>query len=338
MKRLLFRLAALGLGLLFTVGVVEIGGRFVRRGPTQAPRSVAVREAHRGPGHLPHHRTSPAPDAGARRFRILVLGDSFSWGAGVFPQDAYPQRLENLLERMAGGALDVELDTYTRPGWNTVQEVRALGLQPPETPPDLVLLGYCLNDTERARREGNDDIALPLLRRTPEGPAGTLYELSFIYRRIWDRLETRRQRRAFDRYYHELYEREGWQAAQASLDTLRALASGWQAPVVAVIFPIFDQQLDGRYVYADLHRRIGAAMRERGFSSLDLLSAYEGVDAQRLAVEPFTDPHPNELAHRIASQTLAQYLLDEGLVPIDPSAVHPKDIDLTVSSERDAPQ
>jgi hypothetical protein len=46
------------------------------------------------------------------------------------------------------------------------------------------------------------------------------------------------------------------------------------------------------------------------------LPAYAGIDAVRLAVEPFSDPHPNELAHRIASQYLVDYLVREGLTPI----------------------
>lgn len=321
-----------------TVVLVEIAGRILDRGPAEAPRSVAVRESHRGPGHLPHHRPLPVPEEDARTFRILVLGDSFSWGAGVFPQDAYPRRLEVLLERLAGGALDVELLPYTRPGWNTSQEVRALELKPPAEAPDLILLGYCLNDAELPRRQGNDDIEGPLLRRSPEGVKAALYEHSRIYRRIWDRLESRRQRRAFHRYYHALYERTGWRSTQEALDGLRGLASQWKVPVVAAIFPIFDQQLGPGYDYADLHELVGRALRERGFRTVDLLPAYRGVDAQRLAVEPFTDPHPNELAHRIASQALANYLLEKNLVPIDGESAKSRKIDLTVSSERKTPR
>jgi hypothetical protein len=48
---------------------------------------------------------------------------------------------------------------------------------------------------------------------------------------------------------------------------------------------------------------------------LDLLRTYRGIDARRLAVTPFTDPHPSELAHRIAADRLVKYLLKNGLIP-----------------------
>ncbi|MCB1035605.1 MAG: SGNH/GDSL hydrolase family protein [Acidobacteria bacterium] len=335
MKRFLFRLFALLLGLGLTVAVLELGLRITGRGSGgELPPSVAVQESHRGPGHLPHQRTLPHPGEEAQPFRILVLGDSFTWGAGIFHEDSYPRRLERLLERASDDTVDVELDLYTRPGWNTVQEVRSLELAPPAQRPDLILLGYCLNDVEQARRQGNEDLEEALLRRQPEAFEGFLLAHSRIYRAIWNRLESARQRHAFVRYYHELYEREGWRQAQGAMDRLQSFAREEGAPVVAVVFPIFDQQLDGGYRYADLHRKVGEALAKRGFRVVDLLSAYRGVDAHRLAVEPFTDPHPNELGHRIASQVLAQYLLDEGLVPIDPAGVHPKSLDLTVTSER----
>ena len=56
---------------------------------------------------------------------------------------------------------------------------------------------------------------------------------------------------------------------------------------------------------------------EAGLEVLDLLRFYEGVDARRLAVVPFSDPHPNELAHRIAADAIAEYLIERRMVPAD---------------------
>lgn len=48
---------------------------------------------------------------------------------------------------------------------------------------------------------------------------------------------------------------------------------------------------------------------------LDLLEAYRGVDVYRLALVPYTDAHPNELAHRIAADFILDYLARARFVP-----------------------
>ncbi len=161
-----------------------------------------------------------------------------------------------------------------------------------------------------------------------------LHRHSVLGRLIWERLENRRQRRAFSAYYEELYQGPAWADCLAALVELRRATRELGAELVLVVFPVFDSQLDHRYAYRRLHGKVAAAAdelgiplvdllatfrrvdaRDAGLRVLDLLPAYEGVDARRLALIPFTDPHPNELAHRIAADELTNYLVDRGLVP-----------------------
>lgn len=76
-----------------------------------------------------------------------------------------------------------------------------------------------------------------------------------------------------------------------------------------MVFPIFDSQVDADYRYHDLHELMERTTAELGIESLDLRLAYQGVDANRLAVTPFTDPHPSELAQRIAADAILEELL-----------------------------
>jgi hypothetical protein len=82
-----------------------------------------------------------------------------------------------------------------------------------------------------------------------------------------------------------------------------------------VVFPIFDSQIDADYRYHDLHELMARTTAELGIESLDLRLAYEGVDAYRLAVTPFTDPHPSELAQRIAADAILEELLRREWIP-----------------------
>jgi YD repeat-containing protein len=89
-----------------------------------------------------------------------------------------------------------------------------------------------------------------------------------------------------------------------------------------VVFPIFDSQLDWRYKYDDLHELVGQTAAELGIESLDLLAAaFRGLDGRRLALVPFTDGHPSEIAHRLAAQAILHHLTEAGVLPGEPPPV-----------------
>src|SRR5207244_4081262 len=98
----------------------------------------------------------------ADTFRILVLGDSFTQGMSLELGDAFPERLERLLARQRDDDARFEVYNAGLSGWNTVGEQRVLSRQwddhtaypfaYPRVQPDLVVLGFCLNDPEPMER------------------------------------------------------------------------------------------------------------------------------------------------------------------------------------------
>jgi lysophospholipase L1-like esterase len=75
---------------------------------------------------------------GARR--VLVLGDSMTFGHRVAADDVYARQLE---VRLGAG---VEVFNLSLGGYDTLNEAALLKLHGPELAPDLVILGYCIND------------------------------------------------------------------------------------------------------------------------------------------------------------------------------------------------
>jgi len=79
----------------------------------------------------------------AGTFRIVVIGDSITFGNRLAPEENYPAVLESLYQQ---ASKSVEVLNLGLGGYDTLQEVATLkdiGLQ---FDPDLVILGYCIND------------------------------------------------------------------------------------------------------------------------------------------------------------------------------------------------
>ena len=222
-----------------------------------------------------------------------------------------------------GQAPNVEVINFSRPGWNTSVEPGALRRAIDTLAPDVLVLGYCLNDNEPLRRR-----ELAEMRRGvfPGEPVSLLSRFLFahsaLYRVVFQRADNLRMRRATTDYYHRLYaeSQPSWVATRGALGELRELAASRGIPLLMVVFPIFDSQLDHRYHYHALHETVARTANELGIDSVDLLPRYAGIDARRLALDPFLDAHPSELAHRIAATAIVEELESRGWLTAPPSS------------------
>lgn len=79
--------------------------------------------------------------AGTRR--VLVLGDSVTFGIGVPAEETFPARLE---ARLAPRDPPVEVLNLGVGGYDTLDEVIAFEARGLDLGPDVVVVGYCLND------------------------------------------------------------------------------------------------------------------------------------------------------------------------------------------------
>jgi hypothetical protein len=400
-RKLLLRLVALLFGAVLALGAAEIGLR-IARWPPPPLHSGRLETQHRSPPSRPDFRDRGNPLIAEKRAgirRIVVVGDSFTWGAGVLAQDAYPDRMQVELDRRArvaeapprerrrgrkrsdaaedaaaadtvtGGETEqaeteaagleaaeaevlapaepepspapipepttaapasaviepssVEVVNFSRPGWNTPMELGALRRAIDVLAPDVVVLGYCLNDSEPLRRRELAELRRGVFPGEPTSPVSRfLFSRSALYRVVFQRADNLRMRRATTDYYHRLYtdEQPSWTATRKALSELRGLATSRGLPFLMVVFPIFDSQLDHRYHYRALHETMARTASELGIDSVDLLPRYEGIDARRLALDPFFDAHPSELAHRIAAQAVIEELAARGWLTVSPAA------------------
>ena len=106
----------------------------------------------------------------------------------------------------------------------------------------------------------------------------------------------------------------GWVAGRQALKAMGALCREHGVPMVVAIFPLFGNPLDDRYPFASIHAKVRAAAQDAGAQVVDLYDTYRGLRWDVLVVNGADDEHPNEIAHRLAANTLL-HALDQ-VVPL----------------------
>jgi len=316
-------LLLLGFSLLCAFGLAEIAVRLLGANRPQATGYAPVNtnrramRPHNARGYRDLERT---PDKGAGTRRLLCLGDSFAWGASVEFEDALPQRLERGLSRRRRERWEVV--NLALPGMNTVDQEAQLAQEGFAYHPDVVLLAYVLNDSEdataaEARRAA--DWAETRRQARPPSLLDHSALLAWVRGRLWATAENRRRVSGYLSMYTD--DAPGWVAGRRALERMGALCRAQGVPFVVAIFPLFGNPLDARYPFERIHARVAEAAGQAGARVVDLLPAYRGLRWDILVVDGADDEHPNEIAHRIAANTLLHEL--DAVIPATPPAREP---------------
>ena len=165
--------------------------------------------------------------------RVACLGDSVTFGYGLPRKLALPARLAEVL---AGRGARSEVMNVALPGWSTRQQRIAYDRIVRRYRPDVVLLGFCLNDV--AELQNN-------LGRPPE-PLVALYRRSHLVRALL------RPHASEIRQVEELFlapeparVEAAWSRTFSELDALRAEVAADGARFVLLVFPFRFQVQPG---------------------------------------------------------------------------------------------
>ncbi len=251
----------------------------------------------------------PAIEKAANVYRVVCLGDSFTFGEGVKEADTWPRQLERLLAARTPERR-VEVINAGVQAYDTKDAAALYLLKLTAYKPDAVILGFCLNDATDSAET---------IRQNEATKRG--FELSPLARvsRIAEMIE---RRTAADRLQREFFDttRRGfdspnWQQCREVIAGMAQVAKEDRFRFFVSIFPIF-WSLDESYPFADIHMRVADACRTAGCESIDLLPAFRadaashGRSAEAYWVHP-TDQHPNEIACRLAAERVSDALVPQ---------------------------
>lgn len=249
-------------------------------------------------------------------FCIVILGDSFTFGARMQVEDTFPRRLENLLNLNKKGQ-PAQVVSLGVSGVNAVQESRLLREFLNNNRPDLIILQVTLNDARlRSLREEPAEVRRSFEPYSPSPGLLLLHEYSYLFRYVAERLHNYRSRTAYINYHKDSFldSRTGSRFRRAIV-TMNDRALQNSTPFAVVLFPLFDFSFDQNYPFSAEHEWIRSLANELKVPFLDLLNYFSGIDNFRLQLMPGSDSHPNEIAHRIASERLLLFLRKNSLVP-----------------------
>jgi lysophospholipase L1-like esterase len=261
-------------------------------------------------------REYPLERAPGKR-RIVVIGDSYTFGLGVEFEQTYGKVLEARLGRELG---PVEVITFGVSGYNTVQELATLREHAAAFRPELIIVGFVPNDVERVDPASHAPTTGQAL-----GLHNEMKRHSLLYRWLAPQagavfgLFGARYAFGATNYLISAYDEDsaGWRDAREALLGIAGEARRLEAGLLVVVFPMMVSFQ--AYPLQHAHDAVTRFCREHGIAVLDVLPRFHGEDAAELAV--FLDGHPNARAHQIFAEAIHASLTASGAAPAAPGGV-----------------
>jgi lysophospholipase L1-like esterase len=257
--------------------------------------------------------------------RIITLGDSITMGEALSSyEDSYPEVLERAL---TGAGLDVNVINLGVNGYDTRREYERLKLRGLALQPDVVIVGYCVNDAFDLNDfffatvpGAYDDYVRELERLDPIVAAQRpLREDCTLCVRWIDflvyRARTARLERGTPNYILRSHlDPTSFGGVERAMAQIVEASRGVGAKTVLAIFPEIGLLDPARYGYKIVNEKVSALGRRLGMEVVDLLEplAREGVD---LHVTRWDNLHPNARGHRAAARALLEALRRIGVPP-----------------------
>lgn len=236
-------------------------------------------------------------------FRVVAIGDSLTFGYGAPQEGIWPAALERVLQPDAArlGARTVQVLNLGVSAYNSADEARVLEAKALDLDPDVIVVGYFLNDPQVA--------PLQALQRWFREPA--LWERSHLLRLVDAWRFARAKERHGNDGYRNLHDPSGsdWAMVVEAFASMHRAASARGVPVLVATLPAFPPgpTWDG-YPWSDLHAQVLAAARAQGLDAFDTVPAFQ-ADGRRPKDLCVDFEHPNGAGAEVIARAVAAEIL-----------------------------
>lgn len=239
--------------------------------------------------------------------RILIVGDSITYGQMVDYDKIFPVVLEKILNQENED--EIEVISMGQMGWNTVEQLEALKTNGFNFQPDLVIVAFTYNDPQIKDNPAGEEIQDPersiLPWRTVDqwlDQRSKFYSfVSYRYNRFLEKIGKKRDYTAWQRSLYRP-ESRGYKIFAQTLGEIKQLSEAEGAKVMLTVlnfYPNWDEET----------KFVLETSKDLGIPVLDLSPLFTDFTLKELQVSP-SDGHPNAATHRLYAQAIADFILE----------------------------
>lgn len=247
-------------------------------------------------------RDRPIGPKEENEYRILILGDSVTYGVGVRVEDTFSRKLEAQLTQK----LDRPVRTINSgvASYNTVQEATFCFKHWDRINPDLVILLYVDNDIAVASKESDRIIDGTFRGKSPAQKIQMILGQSWTYRVIVHSVRrVHGSAPVIDR------QSRGWTESMDALRSIGRHSKARNVPFLTFMWrnhagPLSDAQWED----------ISALSKSEDVPACDTLPWFVGKDLKTLT-NSAVDVHPSAAGHQILADGMERFLMRTGILP-----------------------
>ncbi len=251
-------------------------------------------------------------------FRVVIVGDSITWGQGVRLPETFGVLLQEKLEQeLAGRGLQAEVIAVGICGSRFSDNIIRLRSHVEQLEPDLVVFQYFPNDLDYLTSYRRPELLTSMAEHS-----NLLQAIqAFTERnRFWEILE-----HCIDQTSIE------WRIFTDGLAELDRWRVETDTPVMIVSFPPFDWRADGGNFdgfteleeFSPMLRPPHDAMEQLDIPVLDLLETFRDKAGRSFLCVSQQDGHPNSFAHSLVADAMLDFLETGGFLPDDAADLRP---------------
>jgi len=248
-----------------------------------------------------------APKAPGKK-RIVILGDSFTYGHGMADSLCYPRVMEKLLgEKCPAGHYEVLNLGVGNTGIGWIYRISPVVLK--KLKPDILIYGYFFNDPMDKYIKLSPNISEAPNEGWPQahkernyfslGRREKIRPYSFeMTRALFNSIQVHRETLDFYRKNHTPGE---WAQTRKAIESINRSAQNQNCRFIVVLLPVISNMKDSPL--ADIHKYINTTMKKDNVEVVDCLPALSRFDDKMLYLHP-KDKHPNALYHQTVAETI----------------------------------
>lgn len=237
-------------------------------------------------------------------YRIIIMGDSFTYGLGLKNSNSWPKKTEQYLHDK--GYNNIEILNGGIPDTNTRQQVAFFNKYTCDYKPDMVIIGFIINDCG----ELCSNCGAVKLKHQLDAIANSAKQRFGLYAFNYIRFAYLKYKltNATVKEYSMPYEKETepfQQCKRAFLD-FKELSQKNNFELIVVIYPMLVQ-LNKNYPFNSIHRKMEAFFKEAGIEAYDLTQEFYGYRDTDLWIN-YVDSHPNKKANEIVAKKIVEII------------------------------